>query len=464
MFIRSFLAPLSLALAASSGFAQLPPAATWATHAANEYQIFPNITYLTANNYEDKLDVYERRGAATPQPTLIYIHGGGWVGGTKEAAQMAFMPYLEMGWNVVNVEYRLARVSLAPAAVEDCLCALRWVASHANEYHVDVSRLVVTGDSAGGHLALTTGMLPESAGLDRECPGAPLPKVAAIVNWYGITDVADLLDGPNRKSYAVAWLASFPNREEIARRVSPLTYVRPGLPPILTIHGDADPTVPYAHAVRLKEALDKVGDANQLLTIPGGKHGGFTPEERVRIFTTIREFLSKYNLPASDASSNTAWLPRETALGEEMLGNIERQGAEPTSDVHLNQYVNGIAHRLEKVALLPYAVRVVVLETDNVSAGALPGGIVFLTTGLLAKYSTEPELASVLAHEIGHLATRRPMLQRTENNTAAFFGCLRYQSSVLPSKLLGPARESENEADAVSRYVLRDAGYPASAI
>src|SRR5689334_14233104 len=140
-----------------------------------------------------------------------------------------------MGWNVVNVEYRLGKVSLAPAAVEDCLCALRFVAAHANTYGIDPARLVVSGGSAGGHLALTTGMIPESAGLDRQCPGAPLPKVAAIVNFYGITDVEDLLDGPNRKSYAVAWLGSQPNREAIAQRVSPLTYVRSGLPPILSI-------------------------------------------------------------------------------------------------------------------------------------------------------------------------------------------------------------------------------------
>ena len=100
------------------------------------------------------------------------------------------------------------------------------------------SKLIVTGDSAGGHLALTTGMIPESAGLERQCPGVPLPKVAAIVNWYGITDVVDLLDGPNRKNYAVQWLGSDPRREELAKRVSPLTYVRSDLPPIFTIHGD----------------------------------------------------------------------------------------------------------------------------------------------------------------------------------------------------------------------------------
>jgi acetyl esterase/lipase len=272
--------------------AQLPAPATWAAHAENEYQAYPNITYLTANNYEAKVDVYRRRDAGGPKPTLIWIHGGGWVAGTKEGALMSLMPWFEMGWNVVNVEYRLARISLAPAAVEDCLCALRWVAAQAKTYDFDTSRLVVSGDSAGGHLALTTGMIPESAGLDRECPGVPLPKVAAIVNWYGITDVNDLLDGPNRKSYAVAWMGSLPNREDVARRVSPLTYVRSGLPPILTIQGDSDPTVPHSHGVRLHEALRKADVPNRLLTIPGGKHGGFTPEERTTIYVTIREFLA----------------------------------------------------------------------------------------------------------------------------------------------------------------------------
>lgn len=288
---------------ASSALAQLSPAATWAATTQNRYQISPNITYLVENNYEDKLDVYRRRDIDGPQPTLIYIHGGGWTGGTKEGAFMSAMPWLEMGWNVVNVEYRLARVSHAPAAVEDCLCALRWIAAHAAEYHIDTSKLVVTGDSAGGHLALMTGMTPDSAGLDRQCPpnhaSDTLPKVAAIVNWYGITDVADLLDGPNRKTYAVAWLGSAPDREAIARRVSPLTYVRSGLPPILTIHGDADPTVPYQHAIRLRDALTKANVPNELITIPGGKHGGFTPDERIRIYAGVSAFLTKHGLPAN---------------------------------------------------------------------------------------------------------------------------------------------------------------------
>lgn len=270
----------------------------WTLEFANHYAVLPNITYLTANSYENKLDLYERRDAQEPQPTLIYIHGGGWTGGTKESGFNKVLPYLEMGWNVVNVEYRLARVSQAPAAVEDCLCALRWIGANAKNHHIDLNRLVVTGDSAGGHLALTTGMIPESAGLDRECPGVPLPKVAAIVDWYGITDVNDLLDGPNLKNYAVQWLGSAPNRAEVARRVSPLEYIRPGLPPVLMIHGDADPTVPYQHSVRLKAALDKAGVPNDFVTVPGGKHGGFSADENVRVYAAIKAFLWKHNLPA----------------------------------------------------------------------------------------------------------------------------------------------------------------------
>jgi acetyl esterase/lipase len=295
------IAIFAFALGISPARGQLSPTGTWAATAQNRYQISPNLTYLVANNYEDKLDIYHRRDVSGPQPTLIYIHGGGWTGGTKESAFMSVMPWLEMGWNVVNVEYRLARVSHAPAAVEDCLCALKWVVSHASEYHIDSSKIVVSGDSAGGHLSLMAGMTPDSAGLDRQCPSnsdVALPKVAAIINWYGITDVADLLEGPNSKNYAVAWLGSVPNREEIARRVSPLTYVRPGLPPILSIQGDADPTVPYSHSLRLRDALNKAGVPNELVTIPGGKHGQFTPEERVRIYSAVRAFLEKHGLPA----------------------------------------------------------------------------------------------------------------------------------------------------------------------
>src|SRR3954465_8603581 len=145
-------------------FAQLSPVAEWATHAANEYQVQANITYLTASGYESKLDVYRRRDVQTPQPTPVFYHGGGWVVGTKQSSVMSIMPWLEMGWNVVNVEYRMARVALAPAAVEDAQCALRFIVSQAKNYNIDTNKIVVSGESAGGHLALAAGMIPTSAG------------------------------------------------------------------------------------------------------------------------------------------------------------------------------------------------------------------------------------------------------------------------------------------------------------
>ncbi len=270
-------------------------AENWAALVGSQYRIHSNITYKVANGYEAKLDVYAPRDAEEPRATVIYIHGGGWTGGTKEGVALRLLPYLQMGLAVVNVEYRLARVSLAPAAVEDCRCALRWVIRNAEQYRFDTSKLV-TGGSAGGHLSLMTGILDPAAGLDDSCTGDEELKVAAVVNYYGITDVADLLDGPHRQSYALTWLGGMPNRDAVALRASPLTYVRGGLPPILTIHGDADTVVPYVHATRLHKALDKKNVPNELLTIPGGKHGGFSSDETLKIDRTIRAFLKKHGV------------------------------------------------------------------------------------------------------------------------------------------------------------------------
>jgi len=269
---------------------------------SNTYQVNLDVTYRTINNWDATLDIIRPRQTSTPTPAVLFFHGGGWTGGSKDAGLLAALPYAEMGYAVINVAYRLSSVSLAPAAVEDARCALRWVYRNAKQYNIDLNRLVLTGQSAGGHLALITGMLTEDVGLDLGCPGDrgagpfntdPL-KVAAIVNWYGITDVREMLAGPNRRAYAVMWLGGQPNREQIATQVSPLTYVRPGLPPVITIHGDADPTVPYTQAQRLHDALQKAGVTHQLVTVPKGGHGGFSVDEYLRTLTAVRAFLTRH--------------------------------------------------------------------------------------------------------------------------------------------------------------------------
>ena len=280
------------------------------------YRMIPDLTYAVANNYRCKLDLWLPEWPGEPVPTLIYLHGGGWISGEREQFALLFLPFIEMGFAVANVQYRMAHVSNAPSAVQDCRAALRWVICNADKYGFDAERIVVFGHSAGGHLALLTGMLPASAGFDWEVPGSNDQErqemiwhyyarreagneeleVAAVIEWSGVTDVSDLLDGPNRKGYALAWLGTVPHFKELARQVSPLTYVRPGLPPILMIHGDADPIVPYSHAVRLHDALDRAGVRNGLLTIPGGGHVRFKRDEIARIYAFIRELLEKNGL------------------------------------------------------------------------------------------------------------------------------------------------------------------------
>ncbi len=272
--------------------------ANWITPTFNlfkHYQMQRNIPYLQVNSTTLKLDVYQPK-TPQPHPTLIYFHSGGWVGGNKASELIQCIPYLKQGFAVVNVEYRLAKVALAPAAVQDCRCALRWVMRNAQHYNFDPDKIVVSGLSAGGHLALTTGMIPASPQLDSLCPGDEDLKVAAIINWYGITDVRDLLGGVNCREYARQWMGNQTHRFELADRVSPIHYVRPNLPPILTIHGDQDSVVPYDHAVQLHQALDQVSVPNQLLTIPGGGHGKFHREAEEQIYATIRSFLSQHQL------------------------------------------------------------------------------------------------------------------------------------------------------------------------
>ncbi len=294
----AFVLPAKLLIAAVFLFCanliidgQTPPSTPFSTEAGAAYWVQPDVVYGSANNTPLKLDVWYRHDVNTPQPTLVYFHGGGWVFGNKETSVLQFLPFLEKGWRVVNVEYRMAGNSPAPAAVEDARCALRWVFRNAKQWNFDTSKIVLTGHSAGGHLALISGMLPDGTGLDNNCYGDEKLNVAAIINWYGITDVNDIIAGKNLKNYAVMWMGSRQNAAEIAKRVSPLTYVRANLPPILTIHGDSDDVVPYTQATRLKEALDKAKVKNELFTVKGGGHGGFKQDDYVKSYDEIWSFL-----------------------------------------------------------------------------------------------------------------------------------------------------------------------------
>ena len=273
---------------------------TYSSSITARYRTIPNVTYLKLGAWEGKLDVLYRADGG-PYPTVIWFHGGDSMSGAKEASLLSIVPYLEFGWNVVNIEHRLPGVTLAPAALQNSVCALRWVAEHAKEFNIDVRKLIMSGSSSGGWFALGAAMAPDDAGWHQACPEAAPAPVAAIVNWYGVADFVDVFQGPNAKPYGPGWVRGLANPVEIGKSVSPLTFVRASGPPVISIHGDADPTVPYSHSVRLHEALKGLGVSERLVTIPGGKHGFFSRSQNETAFKAIEDFLAKQGILADRA-------------------------------------------------------------------------------------------------------------------------------------------------------------------
>ena len=244
------------------------------------------------------LDVLQPKTPVTSErPGVVVFHGGGWIHSGKETAYRSLcLPYLERGFVVANVEYRVAAQAVAPAAVTDALDATRWFFKHARQYHVDPKRIVVTGGSAGGHLALMAGMTPRSAHL------GPVSPVAAVIDGYGITDAVELLAGPNQQSWAGQWIPEGPARVELACKVSPLSYVRHDLPPIFIAQGADDHTVPVEQSIRLHNALNLDGVANELAIVPDAKHG-FSREQWGALDEKIFAFLKAHGIEGPDKPS-----------------------------------------------------------------------------------------------------------------------------------------------------------------
>jgi acetyl esterase/lipase len=280
-----FLAILALSI---SCFAQATAPTRTPVGVPDTIALEANISY---DQFPDTvLDVmYPKAASPAKRPCVVVFHGGGWIQSNKESTMNALcLPYLAQGFVVCNVEYRVANIGAspakAPAAVTDSLNATKWFVDHADKYNMDVNRLVITGASAGGHLALMVGMVTPEAKL------GPAFKVAAIVNCYGPTDVNDLLR--RGTSFAKTWLPEQAGREELATRLSPMTYVRNDLPPILTVQGENDTTVPVTQNVKLTWALKQAGVDAEMILIPGAGHGprpGGWPEVNRLIFEFLRK-------------------------------------------------------------------------------------------------------------------------------------------------------------------------------
>lgn len=255
-----------------------------------------NIVYTKVGDWEGKLDLYLPSAKGKPSPLVINIHGGGWNKGNKES-QTGFSSFFKSGYAVANIGYRLTGKATAPAAVEDTRCALIYLISHAEKLNIDVSKIVIMGSSAGAHLALMGGLLANDHVFDTNCKGVENIKVAAIIDKYGITDVWDWGYGNLKTSKsATSWLGAKAMDKDFAKSVSPLFQVKKTSPPVFIVHGDADPVVPYEQSVALKAELDAKGVKNEFITVKGGLHGKFSPEDNRMVNARIMDFLKELGL------------------------------------------------------------------------------------------------------------------------------------------------------------------------
>lgn len=263
---------------------------SWGARLATGYVVTANIPYAPGNAFA-RLDVYQPCGKGTPfkscekspKPTLMFVHGGGWSdGATKETYALWFLPFLQLGWIVVNVEYRPSGAAPAPAALEDCLGALRWIGDNASRYGIDTAQLVIGGLSAGGQLALMVAALAPDSG----------PRPCAAISWCGIVDLIELTTGPARQDFAVDWVGKGAEGLALARELSPISYVREGGVPVITAHGDQDLIVPYGQAVRFHEALTRAGVRNDLVRLQGAGHA-FDAGANLHAYPRILDFLSR---------------------------------------------------------------------------------------------------------------------------------------------------------------------------
>ncbi|MEO1450174.1 MAG: alpha/beta hydrolase, partial [Bacteroidota bacterium] len=217
---------------------------------------------------------------APAKPVLVYFHGGGWVTGERTSRFLGLLPYLKQGWAVVNVDYRLLDETDLEGCIRDCEAALQWVLDHADTYHLDTSHLFVSGESAGGHLALMTAMRGH------------FPQINGVINWYGVTDLAEAVNFWQDRAY-LAQIIQAPLSDTLAfyRQYSPAQLAYPSTPPVITLHGTADENVPVSQAEALHQALDQAGIRNQLILIPNQKHGGFQAADYARGFEAIWDFF-----------------------------------------------------------------------------------------------------------------------------------------------------------------------------
>lgn len=238
-------------------------------------QVLKDVTYCTNDGVDLKMDVYFPWRPAGPSPVVMFVHGGGWVAGTKigTPGMSYFLDLARRGYTTFSIDYRLAPTYTFPAHIIDVKCAVRHIRANAKEYNIDPNRIGAWGASAGGHLVALLGTSDPAAGWDVGQYLDQSSRVKVVVDLYGIHDLTtEYVVGNIRGLDRMVFAAKSP-ADPILTQASPVTYITPDDPPFLILHGDMDPTIPVTQSQILHERLVAGGVSSTYVVVHNGGHG-----------------------------------------------------------------------------------------------------------------------------------------------------------------------------------------------
>ncbi len=286
-----------------------------------DVRLFSDLTFCTQDNCNLKLNVAVPRQGAGPFPTVVIIHGGGWLYGTYKEKLPLSLRLAQKGYVAVTVGYRLSTANPFPAQVHDVKCAVRWLRANAAAYKIDKERVGVLGYSSGGHLACMLGVTNGKDNLEGNGGAAEeSSRVGCVVSCAGLTDLAHLhqcctkgelnLYGPFMKFAIESFVGGPPAKAgDRYAKASPVTYASKAAAPTLLIHGTRDALVPIEQARRLEKKLREAGAEVRLLPLQGAAHD-FTGAHADRAEAAALEFLDRHLKRSGARPESPATTPR----------------------------------------------------------------------------------------------------------------------------------------------------------
>lgn len=219
------------------------------------------------------MDIAMPQGLTAPAPAVVWLHGGAWAYGSRNMMRPLAEFTASLGYVSATVQYRLVNKSIQfPEPVRDAAAAVAYLRANAERLNIDPKRIVIGGESAGGHIAMMVGLCRDSDIIGRdpsEC------RVNGIINIYGPTELVSLHDGGGFHVGPVVRNLVGCKPDEGADRfaaASPVTHVRSDSPPILILHGELDSIVPYDQAERMVAACRERGARFELGRVRRAEH------------------------------------------------------------------------------------------------------------------------------------------------------------------------------------------------